>query len=86
MATGLKRLGIAAQETPDGITIQGGTLTGGDVDSHGDHRIAMSFAMAALRASGTVTIRDCKNVATSFPDFVRLARGAGLSIEVVTGA
>jgi len=82
MAEGLKRLGIAAQETPDGIVIRGGTLHGGDVDSHGDHRIAMSFAIAALRASGPITIRDCKNVATSFPDFVALARRAGLAIEV----
>jgi len=73
----LKRLGIAVQETPDGIIIQGGKLSGGDVDSHGDHRIAMAFAMAALRASGPVTIRDCKNVATSFPDFVQLAARAG---------
>jgi 3-phosphoshikimate 1-carboxyvinyltransferase len=83
MATGLKRLGIALQETPDGIIIQGGTLSGGEVDSHGDHRIAMAFAMSALRASGPVTIRDCKNVATSFPDFVPLAACAGLAIEVV---
>ena len=83
MATGLKNLGIAAQETPDGIVIQGGKLSGGEVDSHGDHRIAMAFAMSALRANGPITIRDCKNVATSFPDFVRLARGAGLGIEVI---
>jgi 3-phosphoshikimate 1-carboxyvinyltransferase len=83
MAAGLKRLGVTLQETPDGIIIQGSKLSGGEVDSHGDHRIAMSFAMAALRASGPVTIRDCKNVATSFPDFVDLARQAGLSIEVM---
>ena len=83
MATGLKNVGIAAQETPDGIIIQGGKLSGGDVDSHGDHRIAMAFAMSALRASGPITIRDCKNVATSFPDFVDLARQTGLSINVV---
>ena len=83
MATGLKRLGITAQETPDGIVIQGGKLSGGEVDSHGDHRIAMAFAISALRASGQITIRDCKNVATSFPDFVELARRAGLVIEVI---
>ncbi len=83
MAEGLKRLGIAVVETPDGIIIQGGQLSGGEVDSHGDHRIAMAFAMSALRASGPVTIRDCKNVATSFPDFVPLAVRAGLEIEVV---
>ena len=83
MAAGLKRLGIVAQETPDGIVIQGGTLSGGEVDSHGDHRIAMAFAMSALAASGPVTIRDCKNVATSFPDFVALANRAGLAVEVI---
>jgi 3-phosphoshikimate 1-carboxyvinyltransferase len=84
MAAGLKSLGIATQETPDGIIIQGGQLSGGEVDSHGDHRIAMAFAMAALRASGPITIRDCKNVATSFPDFVVLAQRAGLKIELVS--
>jgi 3-phosphoshikimate 1-carboxyvinyltransferase len=83
MAAGLKRLGIQAQETPDGIVIQGDRLQGGEVDSHGDHRIAMSFAMSALAAAGPVTIRDCKNVATSFPDFVALAQRAGLGIEVI---
>jgi len=82
MADGLKRLGVAVQETPDGIVIQGGTLQGGTVDSHGDHRIAMSFAMAALRTTGPVSINDCKNVATSFPDFVELAGQAGLAIRV----
>ena len=85
MAEGLKRLGIAAQETPDGIVVRGGVLRGGEVDSHGDHRIAMSFAMAALRATGPVVIRDCKNVATSFPDFVELAKRAGLAIETQSG-
>jgi len=85
MAVGLKRLGIDAQETPDGIVIRGGPLQGGDVDSHGDHRIAMSFAMAALRASGPITIRDCKNVATSFPEFPTLARTAGLKLDILEG-
>jgi len=83
MAEGLKRLGIAAQETPDGIVIHGGALQSGEVDSHGDHRIAMSFAIAALAASGPITVRDCKNVATSFPDFVALAQHAGLAIEIL---
>jgi 3-phosphoshikimate 1-carboxyvinyltransferase len=83
MAVGLKRLGIAVEETPDGIIIQGGKLSGGEVDSHGDHRIAMAFAMSALRASSPITIHDCKNVATSFPDFVPLAERAGLAISVL---
>ena len=82
MAQGLKHLGIAVRETPDGIIIQGGRLQGGEVDSYGDHRIAMSFAVAALAASGPVTVRDCKNVDTSFPDFAELASSAGLSIQV----
>ncbi len=81
MAQGLKHLGIAARETPDGIVIQGGRLQGGEIDSHGDHRIAMSFAMAALRAAGPITVRDCKNVDTSFPGFIELAARAGLLIR-----
>ena len=84
MADGLRILGIDAQPTDDGMIIQGGQLGSGTVDSHGDHRIAMSFAMAALRASGPITIRDCANVNTSFPGFVVLARGAGLDISEVS--
>ena len=80
MADGLMALGIAAGPTTDGIVIRGGTLSGGTVDSHGDHRIAMSFAMAALRSSDSLSIRDCANVNTSFPDFVALARAAGLNL------
>jgi len=85
MALGLKHLGIAARETPDGIVIQGGRLQGGEIDSHGDHRIAMSFAVAALAASGPITVRDCKNVDTSFPGFAELAAHAGLAINVQRG-
>lgn len=81
MAQGLKRLGIDARETPDGIVIQGGRLQGGKVDSHGDHRIAMAFAMAGLCADGPITVRDCKNVDTSFPGFVELAARTGLAIQ-----
>jgi 3-phosphoshikimate 1-carboxyvinyltransferase len=81
MADGLQIMGISAQPTPDGIIIYGGQLGSGTVISHGDHRIAMSFAMAALRSAGAVTILDCANVATSFPGFVALAAGAGLAIR-----
>jgi 3-phosphoshikimate 1-carboxyvinyltransferase len=82
MAQGLKRLGIEVQETPDGIVIEGGQLSEGELESHGDHRISMSFAIAALRARGPVQVRDCKNVDTSFPGFADLARRAGLSLDV----
>ena len=81
MADGLNALQIAAGGTADGIVIQGGTLAGGAVNSHGDHRIAMSFAMAALRASGPIRIHDCANVNTSFPGFADLARSAGLQLQ-----
>ena len=80
MATGLCTLGIAVAETPGGARIAGGHFGGGEVMSHGDHRIAMSFAVAGAVASEPVRIRDCENVATSFPGFVELARSAGLGL------
>ena len=81
MADGLQTLGISAEPTPDGIRILGGRLMGGEVASHGDHRIAMSFAVAGLAANDSVTISECENVATSFPQFPSLAREAGLKID-----
>ncbi len=85
MADGLKILGVDAKPTEDGMIIQGkgknGLMGGGRVESHGDHRIAMAFAMAALRASAPVTIDNCANVDTSFPYFVELAHNAGLSVS-----
>ncbi|MEW6353890.1 MAG: 3-phosphoshikimate 1-carboxyvinyltransferase [Pseudomonadota bacterium] len=80
MADGLQALGIQAQATADGMIIQGGQLSGGVINSHGDHRIAMAFAVAALRASAPLTIHDCANVNTSFPGFVELARRAGIQV------
>ena len=82
MADGLIALGVDAKPTPDGIVIQGGSIGGGSVNSHGDHRIAMSFAMAALRATGDISIDDCANVNTSFPGFVELAASVGLQVTV----
>ena len=84
MADGLQALGIDARPTPDGMIIQGGQMGGGEIHSHGDHRIAMAFAMASLRASAPITIHDCANVNTSFPNFVTLADGVGLNIAVVS--
>ena len=80
MTTGLRALGIEVQETPDGAVIEGGRLWGGSVESHGDHRIAMSFAVAAQLADGDVRINDIANVATSFPGFVELAKAAGMTV------
>ena len=81
MCDGLTALGIRAIAQPDGAIITGGTLGGGAIDSKGDHRIAMSFAMGALRASGPIRIHDCANVDTSFPGFARLAASAGLGVS-----
>jgi 3-phosphoshikimate 1-carboxyvinyltransferase len=86
MADGMSALGIEVETRPDGIRIRGGRFSGGVVESHGDHRIAMSFAMAALRADGEIRINDCANVNTSFPGFVELAAGAGLSIHREQGS
>jgi 3-phosphoshikimate 1-carboxyvinyltransferase len=84
MATGLRALGAAIEETPDGAIIQGGQLGGGSVESHLDHRIAMSFALAGLVASGPVRINDCSHVATSFPGFLELANGCGFALQSVS--
>jgi 3-phosphoshikimate 1-carboxyvinyltransferase len=81
MADGLQTLGLDARSTEDGMVIQAGSIGSGKVDSHGDHRIAMAFAMAGLQAKGTIEIEDCANVKTSFPDFVSLANTAGLSLS-----
>ncbi len=81
MVDGLKIIGIDIEGTADGAVIKGGQIVGGTVDSHGDHRIAMSFAMASLRASSPIIINNCANVDTSFPGFVELAAKVGLSIS-----
>jgi 3-phosphoshikimate 1-carboxyvinyltransferase len=88
MAEGLRTLGVSCELLPDGMRIQGcgggGARTcfgGGLIDSHGDHRIAMAFAVASLRARAELVIDDVANVATSFPGFVTLARAVGLSLQ-----
>ncbi len=81
MATGLRALGVSIEETPDGAIIQGGMPTGGEVDSAGDHRCAMSFGVAGAVASAPVVVLDCANVATSFPGFVELANRSGLRLS-----
>ncbi|WP_317889763.1 3-phosphoshikimate 1-carboxyvinyltransferase [Spongiibacter pelagi] len=83
MADGLATLGIKAEPTPDGIIIEGGQMGGGVIDSHHDHRIAMSFSVASLRANADIRILECDNVATSFPNFVSLSNGLGMNIKVM---
>tara|TARA_R110000787_G_scaffold19297_15_gene58107 strand:- start:10774 stop:13083 length:2310 start_codon:yes stop_codon:yes gene_type:complete len=85
MADGLIALKVKARATPDGMIIDGDNtgacLGGGEVDSRGDHRIAMAFAVAGLRASAPVLVKNCNNVATSFPGFVALAGTLGLQVR-----
>jgi 3-phosphoshikimate 1-carboxyvinyltransferase len=81
MAAGLRALGVRVEETPDGAVITGGTFGTGTIASHGDHRVAMSFAVAGLIAAGEVRIEDCRNVATSFPGFMELANGCGFALS-----
>src|SRR5690606_28179711 len=81
MADGLQALGIKAEPTPDGIVIEGGVMGSATIDSHMDHRIAMSFAVASLRATGEIRITDCIHVGTSFPGFIDLARSVGINIR-----
>jgi len=80
MADGLQILGVDAQPTHDGMVIQGGAIGGGTVTSHGDHRIAMAFSIAGLRANADITILDCANVNTSFPEFKDLVHRLGLAL------
>jgi 3-phosphoshikimate 1-carboxyvinyltransferase len=81
MADGLQQLQVNAEATPDGMIIRGGGIEGGEVISHGDHRIAMAFAIAGLRSKAPIVIRDCENVNTSFPQFLSLASELGLNIS-----
>jgi 3-phosphoshikimate 1-carboxyvinyltransferase len=81
MADGLQILGVDAQPTADGMIIQGGSIGHGVVTSHGDHRIAMSFSIAGLRADGPITVLDCANVNTSFPEFKDLVKRLGLALS-----
>ncbi len=81
MVNGLQALGVTVEEYPDGAKITGGRVAGGVVDSLGDHRIAMAFAVLASVADGPVEILNTANVATSFPGFIDCMQTLGLSIE-----
>ncbi|WP_136475068.1 bifunctional prephenate dehydrogenase/3-phosphoshikimate 1-carboxyvinyltransferase [Pseudomonas sp. DG56-2] len=80
MADGLLTLGVKCEPTPDGIIIEGGPIGGGEVHGHGDHRIAMAFSVASLRATAPIRIHDCANVATSFPNFLSLCAEVGIRV------
>jgi len=81
MAQGLAAVGIAVEEHPDGLSVTGGRIRGGAVDSRGDHRIAMSFAIASVLARAPIEIANTAEVATSFPTFLEAATDVGLRVE-----
>jgi 3-phosphoshikimate 1-carboxyvinyltransferase len=85
MSAGLHTLGVVHSVMPDGMRIEGrptgAAFGGGVIDSFGDHRIAMAFAVASLRASAPIQVLNVANVATSFPGFVSLAASIGISIR-----
>ena len=89
MSAGFTSLGVAHTVLPDGMRIEGRAdgpaFSGGVIDSFGDHRIAMSFTIASLRAAEAISIRDVANVATSFPGFVGLTRSVGLDVHESAG-
>lgn len=81
MASGMQALGIQVNESPDGAVVYGGQFSGGVVQSHGDHRVAMSLAIAGSVASDTVTVEDTAAVDTSFPGFADCMTQLGLDVD-----
>jgi 3-phosphoshikimate 1-carboxyvinyltransferase len=72
----LRRMGVVAEEFPDGMRIPGRqTFRGAVFDSFGDHRIAMAFAVAALRADGDCQVEGAEAASVSFPSFYELLGG-----------
>ena len=86
MAQGLRTLGISVDESEDGAVVHGGTLTGGIVDSHGDHRIAMSLSVAASVADAAVKVRNVEAVDTSFPGFCDCIKSLGIAMDISDGS
>jgi 3-phosphoshikimate 1-carboxyvinyltransferase len=89
MSGGFQTLGVVHEVLPDGMRIEGRpegrAFGGGVIDSRGDHRVAMAFAIASLRAAAPIRIRDVDNVATSFPGFAAVARSIGLDVVEASG-
>lgn len=81
MGEGLIRLGIKAETFEDGIVVEGGKINGGEIDAHADHRIAMAFALAGLRSSGPLVVRNASAISTSYPAFLAVIKRAGLRVE-----
>ena len=83
MLDGFISLGIKVKALEDGMIIEGGQYNGGVINSNDDHRIAMAFSIAGIIAKAPIIINSCKNVATSFPEFVDTAKHLGMNIDYV---
>ncbi|WP_394828677.1 3-phosphoshikimate 1-carboxyvinyltransferase [Pendulispora albinea] len=84
MATVLRAFGVRCEELPDGLTIEGkeGPLEPADIDSRGDHRIAMTATVLGLLGRAPTKVRDVDCISTSFPRFVGTLRGLGATLDV----
>ncbi len=83
MTDGMRILGIGVEETDDGAVVHGGRFTGGTVQSYGDHRVAMSLALAGTVASDVVIVEDVASVDTSFPGFCQCMAAIGAEISAI---
>ena len=83
MLDGFTALGIKAEALDDGMIVEGGQFNGGVINSYNDHRIAMAFSIAGVIAKDSIIINNCKNVATSFPEFVNTGKKLGIKIDYV---
>ena len=83
MLDGFISLGIKVKALEDGMIIEGGQYNGGVINSNDDHRIAMAFSIAGIIAKAPIIINSCKNVATSFPEFIDTAKHLGMNIDYV---
>ena len=82
MAEGLEAIGVQATATDDGMIVHGSPIRGGVVETHFDHRIAMSFCIAALRSTDPIVVKDAQHIDTSFPGFFRLITELGMSVDL----
>jgi 3-phosphoshikimate 1-carboxyvinyltransferase len=82
MHSELSKLGADIDELPDGLVIRGGTLRGGRVKGHHDHRIVMALAVAGLACEGQVEVDTAEAVSVTFPEFCNLMKNTGADIEI----
>jgi 3-phosphoshikimate 1-carboxyvinyltransferase len=79
----LRKMGAHIEERPDGLTVRGSGLKGAELDGHGDHRVVMALAVAALNAEGPSTVNDADTISNSYPGFVEDLAHLGANIKVV---